>query len=67
MKALARRLRSLERRTGTGSDEPHVLLVSYGDELPAFAVVVGVGSVDRDPDEGIEAFEARVAAMAGRQ
>ena len=65
MKGLDRRLRSLERRTATASHEPEVLMVSYGDELPSFAVVLGVGSVDREADEGIEAFEARVAAMAG--
>ena len=68
MKALSRRLARLQARHGPGAVElPAVLFICPGTGEPAAALIVGTGEeLEREPGEGLKAFERR-AELARRK
>lgn len=61
MKRFNERLLKLEGRTMKLDDQPQVIyLCNAEDGEPMCALFVGGGQLARDPDESVEAFNARV-------
>jgi len=63
---LSKRLARLEAERGNGDgDMPSVIFLCDGKSgEPMSALIVGGGSISREPDETREAFESRVSAGA---
>lgn len=63
---LSKRLARLESQQGKGAGRgPSVIFICSGkDGEPGFAFFVGGGSISREPDETVEAFEARAINKA---
>jgi|688.fasta_scaffold220662_2 hypothetical protein len=61
---LSKRLARLESQQGKGAGRgPSVIFICSGkDGEPGLAFFVGGGSISREPDETVEAFEARATA-----
>jgi hypothetical protein len=63
MRTLERRLSKLEGHRAMIENQPQVIyLCNAEDGEPHTALFVGGGQLERDPDETIEAFDARVDA-----
>lgn len=60
---LSKRLARLEAERGDGAGEmPSVIFLCDETGEPMSALIIGAGSISREPDETPEAFEARATA-----